>query len=403
MKRSRAWWQERTKGFIPEFARVIEERLGADTLEAVFLCGSFALGEETVVLETEPPVLLSDVDLVAIVRSLDALSMWAPRRAELGAACESIMSDVRFSGRVDVGVMLAADLAALPPRPGVFDMRSSGRVLAGDPKILDLIPDYAPADMTVGEALILIENRIVALIGVRDAGGRTGADEFYGPWYGIARAYTDIATATLSVAGSYVPGYEARRALVGIRRGAGDALVSRLVSPGLLAKIERWSRYKLEPSAETVGAAPEPGAFAALWDEAARDILYFWRQVATHLRFPLRDVSDPLPVDELAAGASAYRDWRSHVRGWKSLLADLSVARRIALVLSLGGRLVARSPLETVREAGVRLLDHRVRFGSGRPVRGAQGGFPYRTGSWGRAADELCAEWNRLVFGRAEG
>ncbi|HVO76597.1 MAG TPA: hypothetical protein VMT60_01305, partial [Candidatus Bathyarchaeia archaeon] len=126
MKRSRAWWQERTKGFIPEFARVIEERLGADTLEAVFLCGSFALGEETVVLETEPPVLLSDVDLVAIVRSLDALSMWAPRRAELGAACESIMSDVRFSGRVDVGVMLAADLAALPPRPGVFDMRSSG-------------------------------------------------------------------------------------------------------------------------------------------------------------------------------------------------------------------------------------------------------------------------------------
>ncbi len=51
----------------------------------------------------------------------------------------------------------------------------------------------------------------------------------------------------------------------------------------------------------------------------------------------------------------------------------------------------------------MRLLEHRVTFGAGVPVRGRRGGFPYHGGSWDRAAEELCSAWNDIVFGRPNG
>ena len=403
MKRSRAWWQERTRGFIPECARAIEKRLGAEAIEAIFVCGSFALGEETVVLETTPPVLLSDVDLVVVVKSLDNLFAWTSRRSELGAACERIVDDVRFSGRVDVGVMLAEDLAGLPPRPGVYDMRAKGRVLSGNPRILELVPDYAPSEITTREALILIENRMIALIDSRGNARRRAEAEPYGAWYRIARVYTDIAAAAVSIAGAYVPGYAVRRDLIRMKTERRDALLSGLLSAEVVGKIDRWTRYKLEPSIETAGAGPGPGAFDGLWEEAARDVLLFWRKAATRAREPRRDLSNPLRLEELAGKRRTYRNWRNHLRGWRAVLGEISGPRRMPCAVGLRARLVSGSPLDAVREAGVRLLDRRLTPGADLFVAGAPGGFPYHGGSWDDAAAELCSVWNNLVFGRAGG
>lgn len=391
------------RGFIPECARAIEKRLGAEAIEAIFVCGSFALGDESIVLETAPPVLLSDVDLVVVVKSLDALFAWTSRRSELGAACERIADDVRFSGRVDVGVMLAEDLAALPPRPGVYDMRAKGRVLSGNPRILELIPDYAPSEITAREALILIENRMIALIDSRGNAHRRPEAEPYGQWYGIARVYTDIAAAAVSIAGAYVPGYAARRDLIRMKTGRGDALFSGLLSTDIVGNIDRWTRYKLEPSIETAGVGSGPGAFDELWEEAARDVLLFWRKAATHAREPRCDLSNPLRVEELAGKRHMYRDWRNHVRGWRTVLGGVPGPRRIPCAAGLGVRLVSLSPLDAVREAGVRLLDRRLALGADSSVTGAPGGFPYHGGSWDDAAAELTCVWNNLVFGRAGG
>jgi hypothetical protein len=391
------------RDFIPECARVIEKRLGAEAIEAIFVCGSFALGDETVVLETDPPVLLSDVDLVVVVKSLDALFAWRNRRSELGGACEGIGDDVCFSGRVDVGVMLAEDLAGLPPRPGVYDMRAKGRVLSGNPRILELIPDYAPAEITTGEALVLIENRMIALIDSRPRARLRAEVEPYESWYRIARVYTDIAAAAVSIAGAYVPGYAARRDLIRMKTGGADALFSGLLPTDVVGKIERWTRYKLEPSIETAGAGPGAGAFGELWEEAARDVLLFWRKAATRAREPRRDLSNPRGVEELAGKRRAHRDWRNHLRGWRAVLGELGGSRRLPCAAGLGTRLVSGSPLDAVREAGVRLLDRRLTRGADSFVAGAPGGFPYHGGSWDDAAAEITCVWNNLVFGRAGG
>jgi predicted nucleotidyltransferase len=401
VEQSRAWWQERSRVFLSECARLLAGRVGEETVEAVFLCGSFAVGDETVVLETKSPILLSDVDLVVVVRSLENLLVWSKRRAELGAACEKLWGDVQFSGRVDVGVMLPGDLERLPARPGVYDMRARGVVLGGDPGILERIPLYAPGDLTGREAVILIENRAIALIDSRAGARREGNAEPYAYLYRIARVYTDMAAAALAIAGSYVPGYAARRDLLRAKTGTEpDGVLAKLVRPDFLGRIERWTKFKLEPSLETAGLSSEPRSLEALWEEAARDLVNFLRQAATGLLERHRNIPTPREVEELLGGARDRYNWRNHLRSWRAFLSELPALRRAALAASLGGKIVSRYPLDVVRHEGIRLLDLRLANGPETFVRGATGGFPHHGGPWNSAAAELCENWKRLVFGR---
>lgn len=389
--------------FLSECARLIESRIGSETIEAIFVCGSFAGGDESVVLETDPPILLSDVDLVVVVKSLETLMEWSRRRAELGEACEELWHDVRFAGRVDVGVMLARDLAAMPARPGVYDMRALGKVLAGNPGILRCVPAYVPTDITTREAVILIENRSLSLLDARPGRRLDGETEPYGFLYRIARVYTDIAAAALSIAGAYIPGYAARAELIRADAGAsGECSMSRLVPPALCDRIGGWTAFKLEPSIAAAAEYRGSNGFEKVWEEAANDLLAFWKRAVAG-GCDRRDESPELSVDRLTGRIGHSGSRLDNLRGWKAYLSGVSVSRRIALGVALGKKLVSGNPLDAVREEGMRLLEHRVTRGSAEPVRGARGGFPYRGGSWDRAAEELCSAWNSLVFGREDG
>lgn len=404
MEHSRAWWHETSRVFPSECARLVESRIGGDAIEAIFLCGSFAAGDETVILEESRVVLLSDVDLVVVVKRLEDLLSWRPRRAELGEACEALMPEVSFAGRVDIGVLLPGDLGRLPARPGVYDMRERGRVLTGNGNILDSLPRFPPSAITQREALVLVENRAVKLADSRPERPVAGDADRCARWYGIARAYTDIAAAALSIAGRYVPGYAERSDLIRaeVARDAGG-LLAKLVAGETLRAIDRWTRFKLDPATEAALLRSEPEAFRGFWEEAARDTLLFWRKAASHRLRPFSDISSPPLVAELAGRDRGSRAWRDHVRSWRVYLASLPVSRRVATAAALGTRLVTSSPLDEVREKGLRLLEHRVMKGSHAPVRGAPGGFPHHGGEWDRAAAELGALWNELVFGRPNG
>jgi hypothetical protein len=402
VEQSRASWQERSRVFLSDCARLVVSRIGAEAVESVFLCGSLATNEASVVLGEGAPLLLSDVDLVTIVTSLASLRDWSPRRGELGRACEALWPEMTFSGRVDVGLMLREDLGRLPARPGVIDMRSRGEVLWGNPRILDLVPSYAPADITVEEAVILVENRGVALLDARS--GREGTDEGseYAWLYGIARAYTDLAAAALSIDGSYVSGYAARRDLLARRaRGPQGGVRAALAGPELLGRIDRWTSFKLEPSSLSRERAMDGESSVELWTEAARDLLFFWRQAATIMREPSSDLSRPLAPEALAGLHTKRRPWRDHLRSWRELLDRLPVPSRARLAGARGVDILSRYPLDIVREEGMRLLDRGLVRGTPPPVRAAKGGYPHRGGSWDAAAAELRAAWSGLVFGRS--
>lgn len=401
MKRSRAWWQERSEVFLAGCARLAEAEIDVAAVEAVFLCGSFASGEETIVLETETPTLLSDIDLVVVVKSGNDLRTWFPRRTDLGSACEALLSEVRWVGHVDFGVMMIDDLRHLPARPGVYDMKHRGRVLSGNAGILDSIPAYRASDITVREALLVIENRVISLLDSCPACSPGRGEEPYRFLYEVTRVYTDIAVAALSIAGCYIPGYIARKDLIRTKiEKEKHFLLSNLVSPDVLSKIDRWTRFKVDPSLREGEALSDVSSREGMWTGAAQDILRFWRQGMAQCDRFLPDLSIPMPAGALAGLPRNYREWRTHIRGWRSFLSRFPASRRILLAASLGRDLFGAGPLDIVREEGVRLLADRLARGLEAPVNGCRLGFPHHGGRWEKAAGELSSLWKEIVFGR---
>lgn len=387
--------------FLAECASLIVDRIGVERVRAVFVCGSVATEEETLVRETTPPLMLSDVDLAVIVDSLRTHGEWYPRRGELGAACERLAGGVTFVGHVDVGILLGTDLAKLPPRPGVYDMRAAGRMLRGSRAALAEIPAYAARAVDGAEAVALIENRIASLLGAYPREGDRAAEGTYGVLYAVARVYTDIAVAALCVAGRYESGYERRRrSLRVLVEGEGNPVVAGMVSPEILMKVDRWTRFKLEPTIGALGVAPETPVLRRVWTESAKDILWFWRQVGTYLRDENADLLHPLPVDALGGARRALRRWRENTRSWNAFLPRYPLGKRIALAASLGAGMLASTPLETVRSRGVRLLAQRLAFGGEAGVQGGPCGFPHAGGRWEDAAAELASIWHEIVAGR---
>ena len=128
MKHSRTWWQDRSNVFLAECARLIERHIGREAVEAVFLCGSLAAREETIVLESETPILLSDIDLVAVVTPNEVARAWFPRRSELASACEAVAAvEERFLSDGPDGVASLDGTSAIvglggqPYRDGSFE------------------------------------------------------------------------------------------------------------------------------------------------------------------------------------------------------------------------------------------------------------------------------------------
>lgn len=380
--------------FLHECAETIVGCAGGDLTRCLFLCGSFATGEGSVDLTSGSPLLLSDVDLVLVVDTIEAHRTVYPTRRRLAAACEARFPEARFAGHVDVGVMLSGELGSLRLSPGVFDMRTAGRVLFGDASVLGRLPDPDPGAIGAGEARLLCENRMASLLGaaqlVREDSS-TGSPELR---YAISRVYTDIGTAELCAAGAYRTGYAERlRWLSGDPRAAS---VRKNLGEPVIDAIARWTAYKLCPSPE---AAPA-GNPAALWLEAAGRILTAWKR-ATAAGAGLepgsavsRPVGELIPLRPRCGSArAALRRWREYLR------ADAERSSPSALALALA-RFRGGSPDDRVRLEAIRLIDAAIGSGTGRRIDRPPRGFPHGGGPWPEAARATHLAWDRLVHGR---
>ena len=401
MNQSRASLTTHYPSFLPDCAELLTGRIGADRIKGIFVCGSVASGEETIVREGEPPILLSDVDLVVVSHSIETLKEWYPRRFELGDACELLAPAMLFKGHVDVGLLLPSDLEKLPARPGVYDMRHAGRMLRGDARLLELIPRYERSAILPREGIILVENRMASFLDGYPPECALSQLATYDFLYQVARVYTDLAVAALCIAGRYEPGYLKRRdVLREVFESEKGGVVASLVSTETLSKVDRWTSFKIEPSMAALGVAPEPQVLRRVWIDAAKDLLWFWRQALSYMRDPGADLLHPLPVDALIAKGRRPGGWVDHARSWRIFLSRYPAMRRCMLAGSLGTRLFTSAPLDLVREHAVRLLHQRLAFGGECRVGGGRAGFPHAGGAWREAASQLSSIWREIVFGR---
>ncbi len=397
------WWQERFKPFLEACADLLVERIGERNVRGIFLCGSFAADEGSVVLETTIPIILSDVDLVVVLESLESMRAFYKMRSELGNACEKLMPDVRFSGHIDIGMFLTESLRGLPPRPGVFEMKARGRMLYGDEKVLDLIPAFEPAAIGNREAVILIENRIISLLGAFPEKSGGSREDLYPFLYEVARVYTDLATAALCLTGLYRLGYRKRWELLQTAIEDQDSdLLRRLLPDELVAKIGRWTIFKLSPSIENHGIASEDGFMMQLWEECERDVLAFWRRGEAYVQDANVTLADPPPVSTLLATRKRSGRWIDHYRNWNWYLSVLPRIRRISLFFAIGKRLLSTEPIDIVREQGVRLIDRHINRDADGSIPKPPGGFPHRGSTWRDATASLVSVWRELVTGRKD-
>ncbi|MBN1884618.1 MAG: hypothetical protein JW876_03705 [Candidatus Krumholzibacteriota bacterium] len=382
--------------FLESCADLVAREAGEGRLAGCFVCGSFATGEESLVEDAGDAILLSDVDLVAVVRDLDTHRSILSRKRSIGEACEALLPEVRFAGRVDVGVLLADEISALPHSPGIYDLRERGRVLLGPPELLEGIPDRDPARIGGREGLRLVENRVPPLFAAHVLGESTGVDR----WrflYALCRVYTDIATAALCLAGRYVPGYAERSTRFGEIAG-GKVAWKELREP-----VERWTRFKIEPGRGIAREAIGDTGDEELWDRAAADLLRFWRRAAASVAG-----RDPVEGEKTDVGLmieeNSLRARRlTNARRWAALLRGLGTTDGLRAAGALRGRMLTVDPEAFIRLSALSILDARVAGGKNATVGGAPGGFPFGAGSWEEAARLVTRHWHRLVFDREEG
>ncbi|UCF05952.1 MAG: hypothetical protein JSV33_02635 [bacterium] len=394
---SRHRWRDRREDLLRICTDEITASIGVQHITGIFLCGSFCTNEESVVFEDEKPFLLSDVDIVVVVHSVQVLREVFERRGEIGSACEDLIPDVRFVGHVEVGVLHIEELSKLPPRPGVYDMRVAGRMLHGDETILQHIPPYEPSRIGGRESIVLIENRIIPHLRTVPAAVFEETGDRYRFLYQICRVYTDIATAALGLAGQYRTGYLNRLDL--LKWSGADERLRSLVSEALLERIDRWTGFKIIPSAGILSGAGGTVAHGDLWECSANDLLDTWMKGEAQVQ-GIRPGDDAGDIDRLLGSRSFYVTKRDKLRSWKAYLSHLPVEERLKLTVRLGKAFLTVGPLDLVREHGVRLLNHRLEDDGGSKVPSPPGSFPYSGGDWSQAVRDLYDVWAGIVFGR---
>jgi hypothetical protein len=382
--------------FFVSCANAVLEKAGREGVAGVFLGGSLALGEGGIDTTSGKPELIGDVDLLAVVSSLRAHERLYSMRRELGSACEAISEGIEFKGRVDVGVMLPADLESMGPSPFVYDLKNHGVMLYGSADLLERIPGYAEGEIGGPEVTKLLENRIASLLGSYEMAERDeGADRrlFL---YEISKVYTDICTAVLCMSGLYVSGYAARCKRLREARIEGELVLP--VPEDLFDDIESWTRFKLSPSSRGGGDGAGSPPPIELWDASAGLALDWWMLCEGLLQDRGRG-REMVSSAEILLRRRIRAVRGGNLRAWMRMTDRWPVSRKIELAAGLRKAVFSIDPLGYVREWGIRLLD--IYAGGRKEERVARPAarYPHDGGSWEKAVRGTIGAWREIVYG----
>ncbi|MDZ7859863.1 MAG: hypothetical protein U5O15_04215 [Candidatus Krumholzibacteriota bacterium] len=382
------WYSNRFCPFIDSSTRLITDKIGKDNIEGILLCGSFATGEGSVVLESGRTLFLSDVDILVGINSLSVHQTVLSAKRELGNKCEELWDEAEFRGRVNIGIYHFKELSSLPPSPGVYDMKESGVVFLEKKGFKERFPSYKNSDITRKEALKLIENRIVAHIGAHRLTEKKGKDYKYELIYSVSRVYTDILMCCLIFAGEYQTGYLNR--LKYLRENKENPLLQELIPQNIFEKIERWTRLKLDQSNLVINVSSKD-----MWEESASDLFKYWELFQSEM---FGDKRAGNVITFLESRKSNY-PLLTRLKLWRSYFKRFYPYSAFIGFLKIGANIYRCSPDELILKYGVILLKVRIEKGERVYVDRPPGSFPYDRSEWSKAAEKLYSLWIELVSG----
>lgn len=254
----------------PALAHLLAEALSelerwAPRRLAVILSGSAAKGEMVWACHDGRRVTLSDLDLY-VVTSGPGDRDEARRRAREGlAAARARARRAGLEAPLEVAFFTPLDLQALPARPATLELRRSARVVEGEARWLERVPDWRPQDIGREERLLLLENRGFELLWALPRLADAGLDALRAR-HAVLKVALDVAGARCLAAGAYPERAAERVALAGGVGGAApDAALESAWRAGLAWRSGSVDRLAAAP------AAAEWRVVARAWRDAWAD------------------------------------------------------------------------------------------------------------------------------------
>ncbi len=220
---------------------------------AIVLTGGFAHGEGSFRRAPRGLVPLNDYDLLVIAKT-EPDAVLLQRLGEKAARALGMRA-------VDLLGVGLHRFPWLPPTIFNYDLRYGGRVVLGDPKILDLLPAWTPRDIPLIEGQVLLLNRMLCLLEcVEDDPARAldGDETAFFTTYQTAKAAFAVADVVLLRHGAYTVRYQDKLARLRTLQGCPPAAVE-------LAELA-W-RFRQHPEVSRLPVSP------ALYWQRTRQLL----------------------------------------------------------------------------------------------------------------------------------
>ena len=280
----------------------------AHRLFSLILTGSAARDEITMTQVGTGWKLTSDAEFLVVVRKTDERldSKLADSLKYEGA------SKLRSQGidvSIDLAVVDASYLKELPPHIFSYELRNCGKVVLGDPSILEVIPKFTAAQLSKEDAWRLLCNRMIEQLAFVDDLENCPAELTPQLAYATVKLYLDMATSYLVFTDQYAPTYgERAKRLRVLADRPNDATPFPLVK--FASRVAECTSWKLSGDQESCDADME------FWHEAISYMRRLWRWEMIQLT----QANGELTVANLSSLLAEELTIRQRLRGWISVV-----------------------------------------------------------------------------------
>lgn len=313
-------------------------------LISVILTGSAARGEATIVSSGDGWKVLGDAEFLVVLHQADRSTSVRSRDAVKRESNEKL----RLQGievTIGLGLVPISYLKGLPAYIFSYELRECGKVISGDPQILDAIPQFGASAISREDAWRLLCNRMIEQLEVVGDLERTPHQLTDSLHYATVKLYLDMATSYLVFAGAYAPTYRERaQRLMMLASRSNDDAPFPMTDFG--SRVGECTSWKLN------GKENDLNRSLQFWQEAISYAHQLWRWEIMQMTGASNKSTDTELWTRLAEAMTV----REKIRGWLSVVKRSSILetfRNWPRWLKLGSR---ATPRYWVYRAGAEVL-----------------------------------------------
>ena len=289
-----------------EVARIVPARYG-NALRAVVLTGSVARDEATVVRRPRGWKVLGDAELYLVFHDRAPL----PTPEAIAAVCEEVSKALaKRCLLIPIGFSPVDGpyFERMPRHILTYELRACGCVVWGDAAILDLIPAFTPAEMSLEDAWRLLANRIVEQLEAIVCKGQSDDPFSEEARYHTTKLYLDMATSYLVFVGHYRPTYRERaKALRDLATDGSTVSAAPFPLLPFAQLVSECTRFKLQ-----VG---DTDVKQGCWEDCVHFAHLLWKWELIRLTGAVNQGSDT----DLMMRWMKQQPLKTKVRGWVSV------------------------------------------------------------------------------------